>query len=104
MAELVIIGSPYGERRKSPTSWVMVARPRKYFLPLLAREKRKEAVSSDFIIHHASSMTNRRFFSFFLIEFQMKLVMMWMATGFSSSSMSRTEKTTNLLFMSTFVG
>ena len=29
---------------------------------------------------------------------------MYMATGFRSSSMSRTEKTTSFLFMSTFVG
>ena len=30
--------------------------------------------------------------------------MMYIATGFRSSSMSRTEKTTNFLFMSTLVG
>src|SRR6266403_2637314 len=67
-------------------------------------EYKKEAVSSDFIIHHASSTTSKRFFSSLRTAFQMKCVTMYMAAGFKSSSMSRTENTTNFLLMSTLVG
>src|SRR3990170_7985750 len=67
-------------------------------------EKRNEAVSSLRIIHHASSMTSRRFRSSLRTVFQIWCVIMYIATGFKSSSMSRTEKTTSFLFMSTFVG
>src|SRR3989338_3118241 len=102
--EFVIIGMPYGEFKKSETSWVMVEMPRKYLRPRFAMPKRNEAVSSLRIIHHASSMTSRRLRSSFLTVFQMWCVMMYIATGFRSSSMSRTEKTTSFLFMSTLVG
>src|SRR3990167_1965437 len=104
MDELVIIGIPYGEFKKSETSCVIVEMPRKYLRPRFAIEKRNDAVSALLIIHHASSITRRRLRSSFLTVFQMWCVMMYMATGFRSSSMSRTEKTTSFLFMSTFVG
>src|ERR1700733_6046333 len=65
---------------------------------------KNDAVSSDRIIHHASSMTSRRLRNSLRTVFQMWCVMMYMATGFRSSSMSRTEKTTSFLFMSTLVG
>ena len=61
-------------------------------------------MSSDFIIHHASSTTRRRLRSSFRTAVQMWCVMMYTATGFSSSSMLRTEKTLKRLVMSTFVG
>src|SRR3989344_5321687 len=104
MDELVIIGIPYGEFKKSETSWVIVEMPRKYLRPRFAMPKRNEAVSSLRIIHHASSMTSRRLRSSFLTVFQIWCVMMYIATGFRSSSISRTEKTTSFLFISTFVG
>src|SRR3989344_592612 len=104
MDELVIIGMPYGEFKKSETSWVIVDMPRKYLRPRFAIEKRKEAVSSERIIHHASSMMSKRLRSSLRTAFQMWCVMMYMATGFKSSSMSRTENTMSFLFMSTFVG
>src|SRR3989344_1841727 len=104
MDELGIIGIPYGEVKKSGTSWGVVEMPRKYLRPRFAMPKRNEAVSSLRIIHHASSMTSRRLRSSFLPVFQMWCVMMYIATGFLSSSLSRTEKTTSFLFMSTFVG
>ena len=66
--------------------------------------KRNDAVSCDFIIHHASSMTKRRLRSSLRTVFQMWCVMMYIATGLRSSSMSRTENTTSFLFMSTLVG
>src|SRR3989344_3307002 len=78
--------------------------PRKYLRPRFAIEKRNDAVSSERIIHHASSMTKRRFRSSFLTAFQMWWVIMYIATGFRSSSISRTENTISFLFMSTFVG
>src|SRR3989338_1274261 len=98
------MGIPYGEFKKSETSCVIVEIPRKYFLPRFAIEKRKEAVSAERIIHHASSITSKRLRSSLRTVFQMWCVIMYMATGFRSSSMSRTEKTTSFLFMSTFVG
>src|SRR3990167_3992997 len=104
MDELVIIGIPYGEFRKSDTSCVIVEMPRKYLRPRFAIEKRNDAVSSERIIHHASSMTSRRLRSSLRTAFQMWCVMMYIATGFRSSSMSRTEKTMSFLFMSTLVG
>src|SRR3989339_2224665 len=104
MDELVIIGIPYGEFRKSDTSCVIVEMPRKYLRPRFAIEKRNDAVSSERIIHHASSMTRRRLRSSLRTTFQMWCVMMYIAIGFRSSSMSRTEKTTSFLFMSTFGG
>src|SRR5665213_1375892 len=66
--------------------------------------KRNDAVSSERIIHQASSMTRRRLRSSLRTVFQMWCVMMYIATGFRSSSISRTEKTTSFLFMSTLVG
>src|SRR3989338_7934567 len=104
MDELVIIGMPYGEFKKSETSWVIVEIPRKYLRPRFAMEKRNDAVSSERIIHHPSSMTSRRLRSSLRTAFQMWCVMMYIATGFRSSSMSRTEKTMSFLFMSTLVG
>src|SRR3989344_303444 len=104
MDELVIIGIPYGEFRKSDTSCVIVEMPRKYLRPRFAIEKRKDAVSSLRIIHHASSMTRRRLRNYLRTVFQIWCVMMYMATGLRSSSISRTEKTMSFLFMSTLVG
>src|SRR3989338_1367980 len=104
MDELVIIGIPYGEFRKSDTSCVIVEMPRKYLRPRFAIEKRNDAVSSERIIHHASSMTSRRLRSSLRTAFQMWCVMMYIATGFRSSSISRTEKTLSFLFMSMLVG
>src|SRR3989338_2860849 len=98
------MGIPYGEFKKSETSCVIVEIPRKYFLPRFAIEKRKDAVSAERIIHHASSIIRRRFRNSFRTVFQMWCVIMYIATGFKSSSMSRTEKTTSFLFISTFVG
>src|ERR1700689_1695121 len=66
--------------------------------------KRNDAVSSERIIHHASSITSRRLRNSLRTVFQMWCVMMYIATGLRSSSMSRTENTTSFLFMSTFVG
>src|SRR3989344_9622030 len=104
MDELVIIGMPYGEFKKSETSWVMVDMPRKYLRPRFAMEKRNDAVSSERITHHASSMTSRRLRNSLRTAFQMWCVMMYMATGLRSSSISRTEKTMSFLFISTLVG
>src|SRR3989344_3592603 len=104
MDELVMIGRPYCDLRKSSTSCVMVASPKKYLRPRLASERRNDAVSSDFIIHHASSITKRRLRRFWRMAFQMKCMTIYIATGLSSSSISRIEKTINLLFMFTFEG
>src|SRR3989338_2602634 len=104
MDELVIIGMPYGEFKKSETSCVIVEMPRKYLRPRFAIEKRNDAVSSERIIHHASSITSRRLRSSLRTTFQMWCVMIYIATGFRSSSISRTENTTSFLFMSAFVG
>src|SRR3989338_6643341 len=104
MDELVIIGIPYGEFRKSDTSCVIVEMPRKYLRPRFAIEKRNDAVSSERIIHHASSITSRRLRNSLRTVFQIWCVMIYIATGFRSSSISRTENTTSFLFMSTFVG
>src|SRR3989338_7144059 len=98
------MGIPYGEFKKSETSFVIVEIPRKYFRPRFAIENRKDAVSAERIIHHASSIMRRRLRNSLRTVFQMWCVIMYIATGFRSSSMSRTEKTTNFLFMSTFVG
>src|SRR3989338_981879 len=102
--ELVRIGSPYEDLRKSSTSCVMVTSPKKYFRPRFASPRRKEAVSSDFIIHHASSMSTIRRLSSFLIAFQMKRIIMYIAADLSSSSMSRSEKTIKLELISMFDG
>src|SRR3989344_906330 len=104
MDELVIIGIPYGEFRKSDTSCVIVEMPRKYLRPRFAIEKRNDAVSSERIIHHASSITRSRLRSSLRTVFHMWCVIIYIATGFRSSSISRTEKTTSFLFISTLVG
>src|ERR1035437_9778666 len=67
-------------------------------------EYKNDAVSSDFIIHQASSTTSRRFFRFLRTAVQIKCIIIYIATGFNSSSMSRTENTTNFLLMSTLDG
>src|SRR3989338_8838503 len=74
------MGIPYGEFKKSETSCVIVEIPRKYFLPRFAIEKRKEAVSAERIIHHASSITSKRLRSSLRTVFQMWCVIMYMAT------------------------
>src|SRR3989344_6065244 len=82
----------------------MVATPKEYFLPRFTMRAKNEAVSSDFIIHQASSMMRRRLFKVFRIAAQMWFVMRYVATAFSSSSMSLIEKTTNLLSIEMFDG
>src|SRR3989344_3049090 len=103
MDELVVIGIPYGEFRKSDTSCVIVEMPRKYLRPRFAMEKRKDAVSCERIIHHASSMTRRRLRNSLRTVVQMWCVMMYIATGLWPPSMSRTERTPSVLFPSTFL-
>src|SRR3989344_1375411 len=60
--ELVIMGFPYSDFMKSPTSWVMVVTPSQYFLALLHIPNKNEAPSSVLIIHQASSTTRILFF------------------------------------------
>ena len=102
--EFVIIGWPYSDLIKSFMSWVIVVTPSQYFLALLVMPKRKEAPSSDFISHQASSTTKILFLSSDLTWFQMYLVIIYMAMGLNPSSISLIPKTTRLFFMFTLDG
>ena len=55
-------------------------------------ENKNDAVSCERIIHHASSMTRSRLRNSFLTVVQIWCVIMYIATGFRSSSMSLTSQ------------
>jgi hypothetical protein len=50
LGEFVTIGNPYGEFKKSSTSWVMVARPRKYLRPRFTKLGKIQAVEAALVL------------------------------------------------------
>gem|GEM_PF-2396957 len=93
--ELVTIALPYCDVTKSSTSCVIVVTHRLYLRALLTSQNTNLALSSYCIIFHASSITSILFLLELLTVFQIYLRTIYIATGLSDSSRSRTENTTS---------